>query len=388
MILYVSVMGLTEALGRAQVLNYVSKLSQRGWPMTILSLEKPSSSPQAQAELEQQLASQGIGWIRGTLQQPATPRSRVEDLLRLATRVIGTVGKQKVKLLHCRSYIAATVGLLVQKTFGIPYIFDIRGFWPDERIESGAWQYGWLHSSAKVMERQLYSSAAAIVSLTHAAVAELPKLGARDQPVEVIPTCVDLDAYRGISERSRDDLVIGYLGSFGGRYLIDDTVRIFSEILRQAPHARLSVLTPHDPEPLWAAAARHHVPREKISVGRVPPGEIPARLAEMSATICLIKPGFASLASCPTKFGESLAAGCPVVCNPGIGDCADLATQAEVGVSTTLEPEEGPEVARALLALLEQREATRARCARIAEQAFSLEGGVERYSRLYARLLG
>ena len=43
------------------------------------------------------------------------------------------------KLVHCRSYISALVGLKLQKKFGLKFIFDIRGFWADERVDGGIW---------------------------------------------------------------------------------------------------------------------------------------------------------------------------------------------------------------------------------------------------------
>ena len=42
-VLYLSHTGLTEPLGRSQVLPYVLGLARRGWDFTILSFEKPES---------------------------------------------------------------------------------------------------------------------------------------------------------------------------------------------------------------------------------------------------------------------------------------------------------------------------------------------------------
>tara|TARA_B110001452_G_scaffold95880_1_gene79261 strand:- start:1092 stop:1373 length:282 start_codon:yes stop_codon:yes gene_type:complete len=44
------------------------------------------------------------------------------------------INKQKAKgvdLIHCRSYITTLVALAANKTYNIPFIFDIRGFWAD-----------------------------------------------------------------------------------------------------------------------------------------------------------------------------------------------------------------------------------------------------------------
>lgn len=389
MILYLSMMGLAEPLGRTQVMNYVVRLAQRGWPMGVVSYEKPQTSRDALDDVGRALKAAGVDWFPRVLQQPATTKTRLEDLAGLLSGV-GWLGLRKRPwLLHCRSYVAATAGYLLKRSLGIPFIFDIRGFWPDERVEAGRWKRGWVYSGAKRIERHLYSAADAIVSLTHAATDQLESLGAHGQPVEVIPTCVDLEAYRGVPERPREGAPrIGYLGSFGGRYLIDETVELFQHFRALERKAHLEVLTLSDPAPLRAALERHRVPEPAVSIGRVPQHETPQRLARMSATICLIKPGFASLASCPTKFGESLAAGCPVVCNPGIGDCAEIAARERVGVVTDLDRERFPAIALALHEQIGGGSETRLRCAQAAAASFSLDDGVNRYSALYERLLG
>ena len=46
---------------------------------------------------------------------------------------------QKVDLLHCRSYLTTTVGQKIKKKTGIPFIFDQRGFYADERVDGRIW---------------------------------------------------------------------------------------------------------------------------------------------------------------------------------------------------------------------------------------------------------
>src|SRR5205085_2231000 len=76
---------------------------------------------------------------------------------------------------------------------------DTRGFWVHEKVEAGHWKRdGWLYAVGKWWERRFFAAADAVVSLTSAGVRAFPELGvtvAPGVPVEVIPTCADLERF-------------------------------------------------------------------------------------------------------------------------------------------------------------------------------------------------
>src|SRR5205085_11687182 len=43
-------------------------------------------------------------------------------------------------VVHCRSYLPALVGLHLKRRRGVPFLFDMRGFWADERVDGGVWK--------------------------------------------------------------------------------------------------------------------------------------------------------------------------------------------------------------------------------------------------------
>ena len=92
------------------------------------------------------------------------------------------------------------MALATAKTARVKLLFDIRGFWADERVDRGHWTRNSLaYRAAKWWERRLFESADAIVSLTHAGVRSFPELRCRLRPqvvIRVIPTCVDLERFR------------------------------------------------------------------------------------------------------------------------------------------------------------------------------------------------
>lgn len=392
-VLYITYDGLTDPLGRTQVLPYVAGLAKRGWPISVVSFEKPEIPAADRAQVGEELARANVEWIPLRYHKTPTVPATAMDigmgvLSGVARRLVGS----PLAFVHARSYVAATMALALKRLVHAPLLFDIRGFWADGKVEGGEWGPGRLYRATKKMEGVLFGASDAVVSLTHAAKRTLegwPSVGGRGVPIEVIPTCADLEAFRGVASRARSKpLTIGYVGSMSGRYLIDETVLVFAEIRRQVPDAKLFVMTPREHDPLWAALSRHGVPRDCVSVEKVAARDMPSRLGTVDATICLIKPGFASIASCPTKFGESLAAGAPVLVNPGIGDCAEIVSREGVGVVSTLDEDRLRASAAELVAKVAEGEAMRARCFEVAEKLLSLDRGVEAYDQLYRRLSG
>jgi len=95
--------------------------------------------------------------------------------------------------------------------------------------------------------------------------------------------------------------------------------------------------------------------------------------------------GVSLLAATPTKVGEFLAAGRPVVVNAGLGDLDTLLADYDCGV--VVRDRTGGELERALdeIDRLLADDEVSARCRRLAEAAFNLDTGVDRLVALYER---
>jgi glycosyltransferase involved in cell wall biosynthesis len=298
--------------------------------------------------------------------------------------------RRRPVLFHARSYVPAAAAASLARAFRAPWIFDMRGFWFDEKVDAGSQRAESVaYRVARRAERVLFSSTDAVVSLTRASEAEVAARGAGPpRRFRVIPTCVDLAAFAvgGARDGARAPL-IGYLGSLGPRYLVDDMLRLFAAVRARRSDAMLRILSAMVDASLFERAAAHGIPRGALDVRTVPFEAVPAELSEMDATLCLVEPGRSSSASCPTKFGESLAVGRPVVVNPGVGDCADIVREERVGVVFDPRRDDVDEAAMKLLALLGDPDVAR-RCRLVAERDFALSAAVDRYDALYRELLG
>lgn len=396
-ILYISYDGLMEPLGQSQVWRYLSGLSER-YRIVLISYEKADdwADEEARERLKKMVRSKGIIWVPLRYHKKPSAIATAFDIL-LGMPVAGYLArKNRVKIVHARSYVPAVIALTLKKVFGLKFVFDMRGFWADERVDGGMWPKGSrLYRMAKWFERRFLLSADRVVSLTQAAVDEMrqfPYLQGRMPTFEVITTCADLDLFKPVAleqsaQKDGRPFTLGYVGSVGGWYLFDETLQCF-KLLRQAvPDARLHILNRGD----------HAHVRERLSVHQIGPEAVRLEVADhvgvaramgqMDAGIFFIKPAYSKMASAPTKLGEFLGCGVPCLGNAGVGDMASILESERVGVALGSISEETMRDATARLLQLAREPGIQQRCRQVALRYFSLEMGVQRYADIYCELL-
>jgi len=152
-ILYITYDGLTDPLGQSQVLPYVMGLANKGFSMIILSYEKKDNYGKFKEEISKKLADNNIQWKPMKYHARFSVLSTAFDLLNGIFAVRKMIGAQHVKIVHCRSYVSAFLGLMLKKRYGVKFIFDMRGFWVDERRDAGMLQSKFLYSRLKKFEK-------------------------------------------------------------------------------------------------------------------------------------------------------------------------------------------------------------------------------------------
>ena len=152
------------------------------------------------------------------------------------------------------------------------------------------------------------------------------------------------------------------------------------------PQARLHVLTQDDPEPIRAGLAR------RGCAGRKGAGAVPSRTKTCGPGCPARRPGIALLratwsksASCPTKIGEMLACGVPLIVSAGIGDVDTLFAEERVGVTVAdPEPDALEGALDALAALRSADPGLADRCRDVATRRFAVSVALDAYERAYA----
>ena len=390
--LYLTRNGLLEPLGQSQVLAYLRGLS-RDHTITLITFEKPQdwadSARMAQARAE--CAAHGIRWLPRKFRARPKLIAPALSLVAMTWLAWRTVRRGDAQLIHARSYIPAAVGWAVWRMTGTPFIFDMRALWPEEMITAGRLRRGsLLHRALQRLERFCLRDAAAVISLTEAAVEHLKTTYPREldhQRIRVIPTCADLERFTP-AETPVDGEIHGCVGTVtSGWFKLDWLEAYFRAVARNDPEARFEVITRDDPETVRAQLDPQGTLGE-LSIFACAPADMPEAVRRHSASAMFFTVGTGKLGSSPTRLGETLGCGIPVVANSGVGDVAGIIARYRVGVLAEDSSDAAMERAVKQLAELRTDPELPARCRRAAEEVFSLERGTQAYRALYAEILG
>ncbi|MFN5317752.1 MAG: glycosyltransferase [Bacteroidia bacterium] len=405
-VLYLSYDGMTDPLGQAQVIPYLKGLSQKGYRIQIVSFEKKSRLLQHRSEIEALLENANILWHPLLYTSKPPVLSTLFDVYRLFRKVRQIQNYGPVHLIHCRSYITALAGLQFKRKSKVPFVFDMRGFWADERVDGGIWNlenplFNSVYSFFKRKEKQFLREASAVISLTHNAAQEINSWpGFEHLKIQVIPCCADLDlfALNRIEHRQRlqelrksidiveDQFVVSYLGSIGTWYMLNEMLDFFAVVLRHKPNSIFLFITPDDADKIHRAAHDKGIDKVFIRVKSSKRNEVPFWAALSSISLFFILPSYSKKASSPTKMGELMAGGIPLIVNSGVGDVAEILKDGANGIVLDSFDSDALESAYSQIdAILHEDPENSVRCA---HKYYALDKGVESYVDIYKSIIG
>ncbi|MEW9920333.1 glycosyltransferase [Marimonas sp. MJW-29] len=394
-VLYISYTGLLDPLGQSQVLQYVLGLA-RDHRITLLSFEKPhlvANKPELNA-LTERCRSVGVDWHRLTYHnRPGIPAT-IYDIVVGMRKATALARAHRIQTVHCRSYIAGIIGLTVKRNTGACFIFDMRGFWPDERVDGGVWKREWMRYRAfKWIERRLFLGADHVVSLTQAGKREIEAFDYLKEhlpPISVIPTCTNIQLFRPVTPDPQPTgaFTLGYLGSAGSWYMFEEIAKTVSLLFRLRPSSRFLVINKDEHVAIRKKLVDAGVDLNRVEIISAPFVEVSKHIARMNAGIFFYRPTWSKTATSPTRLGEFLACGKPVLANTGVGDVERTLRETSTGIG--IDDFEKDTLLSGLKSLIEISEEPDIvdRCVSAAERRFSLDHGVAEYSRIYRRLSG
>lgn len=340
-VIFISYDGMTDPLGQSQVLPYLKHLTLSGYKFHLISCEKKNNFQEHKNKISQICSESNISWYPLNYSGKIPVVSSFYNVLKINSQVKDICKKNDIKLIHARSYIPAIIALAFKRKHGIKFLFDMRGFWPDERVDGKLWNhkkfpFKQVYNYFKRKEIQFISEADHIISLTHNAKSEIESWGLRSDKqdeITVIPCCADLDHfnYKNVNtdkaNQLRQDLnirdnefVLTYLGSIGTWYLLDEMLVFFKTLLKSKSEAKFLFITKDDPKLILEKAAQFKIPKESIRIQSSERENLPHLLSLTSASIFFITPAYSKKASSPTKMAELLGMGIPIICNDNVGD--------------------------------------------------------------------
>ena len=404
-VLYLSYDGMTDSLGQSQVIPYLQGLSKKGYCFTLISFEKEKRYNEKREQIEALLNESGIRWIPCKYHKTPLVISTLFDLWKMSRKAKRVHKNLRVTIVHCRSYLSALIGLRMKKKYGIKFLFDMRGFWADERIEGDIWNqnnliFKGVYSFFKSREKLFLEKADYTISLTNNARSTIHNwehIRNNPIPIKVIPCCTDLHLFdknrvdhwqsvqlRGNLGIGKNDFVLLYLGSIGTWYMLDEMLDFFKILLTYKPEARFLFLTKDDPQRIVTSAANKGVGADCLIITPVERSILPQYIALAHLSIFFIRPVFSKKASCPTKQGEIMSMGVPIVCNTNVGDTTEIIQQTGSGVVIA---EFNSQCYYVVCSELEALLSIPAKTIRNgAEKHFSLEEGVRAYQYVYENM--
>ena len=404
-ILFISYDGMTDPLGQSQVIPYLQGLSKNGFQLFILSCEKQAAFLQNETAVQKMLAGYNIKWVPINYTKKPPVLSTLKDIINLKKKAKQIHRLYGIDMVHTRPGIPALVGLWMKQTMGIKFLHDIREFYAESRVDGGMWNMQ--HPLYKIVyryfikkEKEQVAKSDGIVCLTYAAekiIRQLPEYKS-SIPLAVIPCSADMDLFDpatipeaqiqqlqhelNIDEK---DIIISYLGSIGGWYMTSEMLRFCKRLSGKIPQAKFLFISPHLHDVIAGEAAKYGLPADKLIVKQGKRAEVPALLSLSSYSIFFIKPCYSKLSSSPTKHGEIMAMGIPVITNSGVGDVEEIVNKYHSGYVLNNFTDEAFDAVIAAMQDNKMFDADEIRNG--AKDFYSLEKAVEKYTAIYREIL-
>jgi glycosyltransferase involved in cell wall biosynthesis len=364
---YLSVDSIQEGVGSSQITPLVLGLAMKGKTVCLITFEKVKPPN----ELLEMFSKAGVVWIVKDFGKPGA----IGGIIRLNS-LRRSVPNSLV--IHGRSDIATAAG--IWSRINAPVLWDVRSLWSDQRLLIGT--AGWSRLTARgarVLEDVAAKNSVAMSTLTAAVVPILEDRHKRIPMIrDVIPTCVQTSKFLP-SPMPKGQITCLLSGTFNNYYDIDRTREIL-EVLRHKINIRI----------IWARAGES--PLEMLGVGEdviisASHSEMPKIVKESHFGIAICKPDdLASLsAAVPTKIGEFLASGRPVIVSSGIGDLDQMLSSTKTGVIIH-HRDSLKEVGQRIDEIISDPK-TPGRCRELAMEHFDMEKSIDRYLDIYERML-
>lgn len=246
--------------------------------------------------------------------------------------------KEHVDVIHAEAVYCARVALPTKKmVHGLLLSIDWHGVVPEEARMGGAHENRVM--ALERAEQQLLVQADMNIFVSEAMNQHYhAKYGLKSLPHITVPCCVSDQRFAALesvttSSLPEEELIFAYAGTMADWQCGLEMISLFAALHHYDPRCRFMMLVPEFDQPkVLDYAGRAGLPAAAYTMLEVTHREVPERLARSHVGVLLRRNDPVNGVSSPTKFGEYLAAGIPVLMTDCIGDFSDLAKNNGVGV--------------------------------------------------------
>jgi hypothetical protein len=247
--------------------------------------------------------------------------------------------KSKADILHCRSYPASLIGMLIKAVTGKKLIFDMRGVYPEE----GNFLFkNWHRSGAnfrtwKLIERALLKAADVTVVVSAAFGNHIKNINRnnKNKNISVIHCAPELALATSRPLPKGNEVNIVYSGTLDGWTSPALLANTFKWILdaNKTISLHLNIYSTTNKQLIDHAFSAVNIENDKFTISALKAKDVQKKLLENDMAILVREKSIVNDISFPVKIGEYIAASLPILTNENIQGAQEFILSQEVGIS-------------------------------------------------------
>ena len=297
---------------------------------------------------------------------------------------------KKIKFYHIRSYIPGLMILIFITLLNRKFIFDMRGFWIDEKADRSNLNKKKLkYIFFKYIEKILVIKSSNLITLTNESKNILKKNfpHINKNKISVIPTCVQTDIFYPMifKQKNISNIIFCYLGSIDTAYDINKVIYQFKMFLKIDNNIFLKIITNSQKEKVLKIIESFKLNKKYFSIQRSNHSEINKLINKSHVGIFYANNNFSIKASFPTKIGEFFSCGKPIICNNFNKDINQIITKNNIGIISDFDDKNSVKDFIKLKKIIINNN-TKKRLKNFVDNNLSIEIGVKKYLKIYNQL--
>ncbi len=387
--LYFSYDGVLDPLGQSQIVPYISAISAAGHSLTVVSYEKVERTKEQIKLMELKFQKTGVNWVR--LEFKSGKLWAIKRLFSGVMLIRKLCRDLKPDFLHLRGFLPAIIFQLSLSK--VPFLYDFRGFALGEWVDIGKINpSSLLYRVLNRLDQNAVRNASGLVVLEDCAKHLLKDTyDVPNSPLKVIRTCVDIKRFKKRKNMHNDKsraLRFVFLGGARFPYRPDLALMLIAKLIEHGFDCEMDFINEGDHAIIEKAKILTNISKDKVQILGCEHAEIPNILKAYDCGIVMVETSYWRRVCSPTKVGEYLAGGLPVISLEGIASIDKLAESTLCVATVSPEELQGhfqKGRAQQIFSFIKSAGISQ-KCKTLAKNEFSLTMAVKLYVELYSEM--